>query len=342
VGKLFERLILRRLKSHISSSGIYRNEQFGFRERHSTTHQLLRVVKHIKSGLQTKLSTGLLLLDVEKPFDCVWHGALLHKMLNFNFPMTWIKIIMSFLSGRTFFVTIAGVRSMECDILSGVAQGAVLSPTLFNIFKSDFPELDEVHLALFADDSALFTSHSMADVIIGQLQTALNCLRDYYSKWKIELNSSKTQAVFFTKRRTRELPTSELLLDGHSIPWENHAKYLGLILNKTLTFAPHLEHIPSKIQKMIGILYPLINRKSKLSPPQKILLYNAVFQPTILYSSVAWQDCAGAHKRRLQILQNKCLKLILDSSRYHRTSNVHEQTNCKLISESLENIHERF
>jgi hypothetical protein len=71
VGKLFERLILRRLKCPINASGIYRNEQFGLREKHSTTRQLLRVVKHIKSGLRTKLSTGLLLLDVEKAFDCV-------------------------------------------------------------------------------------------------------------------------------------------------------------------------------------------------------------------------------------------------------------------------------
>jgi hypothetical protein len=179
-------------------------------------------------------------------------------------------------------------------------------------------------------------------VIIGRLQTALNCLRDYYSKWRIGLNSSKTQAVFFTKRRTRELPTSELLLDGHSIPWENRAKYLGLILDKTLTFAPHVEHISGKIQKMIRILYPLIDRKSKLSPPQKILLYKAVFQPTILYSSVAWQDCAGAHKRRLQILQNKCLKLILNLSRYHSTSDVHDEANCKLISESYERFQNRL
>jgi hypothetical protein len=58
---------------------------------------------HIKLGLRTKLSTGLLLLEVEKAFDCVWNGALLHKMLNFNFPMIWIRIIMSILYGRTFF-----------------------------------------------------------------------------------------------------------------------------------------------------------------------------------------------------------------------------------------------
>jgi hypothetical protein len=74
---------------------------------------------------------------------------------------------------------------MECNIPSGVAQGAVLSP---NIFTSDFPELDEVHLALFADGSALFITHSNVDVIIDQLQSALKWLKDYYSNWRVGLN----------------------------------------------------------------------------------------------------------------------------------------------------------
>jgi hypothetical protein len=83
-------------------------------------------------------------------------------------------------------------------------------------------------LALFADDSALFNTH---DVIIDRLQSALNTIKRYYSTWRIKLNPSKIQAVFFTKRRTRELSTSDLSLDGYSIPWSDRAKYLGLILD---------------------------------------------------------------------------------------------------------------
>jgi hypothetical protein len=217
---------------------------------------------------------------------------------------------MSFLSGRTFFVTISGVRSMECDIPSEVTQDAVLSLTLFNIFTFDFQNWIKY---------TWLTTYSKAVVIIDQLQSALNCVKDYNSNWRFGLNSSQTQAVFFTKRRTRELPTLGLLLDDHSIPWENRAKYLGLILDKTLTFALHVEHISGKIQKMIRILYPLINKKSKWSLPQRV-----VVQLATCYSSVAWQDCAEAHERRLQILQNKCLKLILNLTRYHSTSNVHK------------------
>jgi hypothetical protein len=120
-----------------------------------------------------------------------------------------------------------------------VPQGAVLSPTLFNIFVSDFYTLTDVQLALFADDSAL---------------SALNTIKRYYSTWRIKLNPSKTQAAFFTKRRTRELPTSYLSLDGYSIPWSDRAKYLGLILDKKLTFSPHFDYVSDKVQKLTRIL----------------------------------------------------------------------------------------
>jgi hypothetical protein len=83
-----------------------------------------------------------------------------------------------------------------------VPHGIVFSPTLFNIFTSNFSTLT-VQLALFADDSALFSYHAKADVIIDRLQSALNTIKRYYSTWRIKLNPSKTQAVFFTKRRTR-------------------------------------------------------------------------------------------------------------------------------------------
>jgi hypothetical protein len=130
------------------------------------------VTKHIAFGLAAKLSTGMLLLDIEKAFDCVWLDALLHKLLGYRFHVVYIKLIWSFITDRTFYFTVAGERSAECGFLSGVPQSAVLSPTLFAIFTSDFPTLTDTQLALFADDSALFSTHAKADVIIDRLQSA--------------------------------------------------------------------------------------------------------------------------------------------------------------------------
>jgi hypothetical protein len=108
----------------------------------------------------------MLLLDVEKAVDCVWHDTLLHKFPRYHFLMLYIKLIRSFLTDRNFDVTVAGERSAECRVRSGVPEGAVLPPTLLNIFTSDFNTLTDVQLALFADDSALFITHAKADVFI--------------------------------------------------------------------------------------------------------------------------------------------------------------------------------
>ena len=73
LSKILERIVLNRIKTILYDQKILLNEQFGFREGHSTSHQLLRVVKHIQHNFKNKKSTGIILLDVEKAFDSVWH-----------------------------------------------------------------------------------------------------------------------------------------------------------------------------------------------------------------------------------------------------------------------------
>jgi hypothetical protein len=107
--------------------------------------------------------------------------ALLHKLLEYRFPMVYINFIWSFLTDQKFYVTVAGERSAECGVLSGVPQGAFHTPILFKIFTSDFLALTDVQLGLFADDSALFSTHPKVDVIIDWLQSALNTIKRYCS-----------------------------------------------------------------------------------------------------------------------------------------------------------------
>jgi hypothetical protein len=108
--------------------------------------------------------------EVKKAFNCVWHDDLLHKLLECCFPMVFIKLIWSFLTDRKFYVTVAGERPAECGVPSGVPQGAVLFPSFFNILTSDFPTLTDVQLALFPDDSVLYSTHVKVDVINNRLQ----------------------------------------------------------------------------------------------------------------------------------------------------------------------------
>lgn len=87
LSKLLERAILSRLEQHLETAHVIPDEQFGFKHGHSTNHQLVRLISHIKSGFHNKQSSGMILLDVEKAYDSVWHDAILHKMLSAGFPV---------------------------------------------------------------------------------------------------------------------------------------------------------------------------------------------------------------------------------------------------------------
>jgi hypothetical protein len=67
VGKLFEKIVLARVLREISAHGLLREEQFGFRPIHSTTHQLARVVERVNRNFGERRLTGAVFLDVTKP-----------------------------------------------------------------------------------------------------------------------------------------------------------------------------------------------------------------------------------------------------------------------------------
>lgn len=335
--KLFEKLILSRLKTHVDRNNIIPNVQFGFRSGHSTNHQLLRVKKHITEHLTLGKSTGMITFDVEKAFDAVWHKALIHKMIILKFPLALTKLIQSFLSKRKFYVSINDSKSNDYNIVAGVPQGCVLSPTLYNIFTSDLDlSANSCEAALFADDTAIYYSAKNPTTIIRNLNSASTNLSNYCKRWKIKLNSSKTKAMFFTRRRCeRLLPSESVFVQNTRINWAEDIKYLGLTLDKTLTFSKHVNNSIEKTLKFIAILYPLINRKSELNTANKLLLYKSVLRSILLYACPVWNNCADCHIKKLQIIQNKCLKIIFKLPYHFSTRELHKIANIPLVADQI-------
>ena len=104
ISKILERVVLYQINDHLDGNNILPKQQFGSRPKFSTVHQLHRIVKQVKTKLKVKESTGMLLMDVEKAFDRVWHNGLIYKMIKYNFPPRIIKFIYSFLNNRKFHV----------------------------------------------------------------------------------------------------------------------------------------------------------------------------------------------------------------------------------------------
>jgi hypothetical protein len=110
-GKLFEKLIQKVLQKHIEERGLLNASQFGFRARHSTTLQCMRLTDHVTLNFNKKLSTATVFLDIEKAFDTTWHCDLLYRLSKLEFSTSLIKLIGFFLSQRQFTVSVEGGTS---------------------------------------------------------------------------------------------------------------------------------------------------------------------------------------------------------------------------------------
>lgn len=169
LGKLFERVILARILRSAEENGIVAKEQFGFRAQHSTVHQVRRITKLIRSNKRRRLSTGMVLLDIEKAFDSVWHNGLIYKLDNANIPKYLTKLIQSFVSNRQFHVTVNGKVSTTRSIPAGLPQGSVLSPILYSIYTSDFKKPKYCEIGYYADDTSIICTGKLTSAIIKRL-----------------------------------------------------------------------------------------------------------------------------------------------------------------------------
>jgi hypothetical protein len=174
-----------------------------------------------------------------------------------------------------------------------------------------------------------------------QLQDHLDEISDYCKNWKIKINASKTQAIYFS-RCTKNIPQTEITLNGDRIPWSDEVKYLGVHLDKRLTFASHISKSIDKASLAFKILYSFLNRKSKLCVTNKLLLYKVCIRPILCYGLECWFDCAATHRRKIQIIQNKQLKIIMDRHWRHSTEALHEEAGVPLIEEFIQKILQKF
>lgn len=309
LAKLFEKVVCRRLQR--VTNDILINQQFGFRHGHSTIQQLARVAENIAQNLNLGISTGMFLLDIEKAFDTVWHNGLIHKLMKYNVPISLVKIIQSYLLNRSFTVHIDKASSEARHIPAGIPQGSILGPYLFLIYLNDIPTQTRTDLACFADDTACFTSSADLDLIIDRLQLAIEKLFEYFNKWKLKLNSSKTEAILFTRKRTQPLRT--LKINGHSIAWSKSVKYLGLIMDHKLNWNEHVSYLRLKGMKAFNALSTILNRKSNLSSQTKLLLYTSLIRPCLTYGCPVWSNTSKSNHLKLQVLQNRALKIAFNT-----------------------------
>lgn len=349
LGKCFERIVLRRLNDFEIDNKIFIKQQCGFRTNHSTIHQILRITEYISFGFNKNKSTGMALLDLRKAFDSVWHDGLIHKLYVNKYPINLIKLLQSYLSDRSAFVMCQSSASFLFDVLSGVPQGSLIAPHLFNLFINDIPIPEKGHLALYADDTAYFVQYPWKNLksIKAELIKTVKRLQDFFDDWKIKLNESKTEFLVFSKstKMLRNLCNDSIVFNSQSFSWNESAKYLGVILDRKLTFKHHIESMIKKASAAsFSSLYCLINRKSPASVDSKVRIYKSFIRPILTYACPVFANSASCHLKKLQIFQNKILRMVqnIHWSDFKSIKEIHDSANTPLMSNFISRLTDNF
>jgi len=195
-------------------------------------------------------------------------------------------------------------------------------------------------LALYANNTAILTQSWRTDTILHQLTHATSVLLRCFTRWKLEVNIHKTEAILFTRRRP--VPPAPLHFQHTIIPWNAQVRYLGLLLDPKLLFT---RHITSVIHKATGIflqLFPLLARDSTLFIPNKITLYELVIRSMLTYAAPVCSNTSSSNYRRLQTLQSKCLHVISNYPRRTPIPRLHATLNVAPIRDFIYHLTANF
>lgn len=338
LGKVAEKVVLCRLREQVEVKNVLQSEQFGFRQGHSTTHQLHRVVETVTSGFNVAKYTGAVFLDVAKAFDRVWHAGLLHKMQKAGISRAMCRIIAAFLQRRNFRTKHESTLSQMRRIDSGVPQGSILSPILYAIYVSDMPCPAGVELALYADDTAILAQARLQSSVSRKLSNALVEIQNWFEKWRISVNPEKSVAVYFcnNNRQHNTGPWIPLRMFDADIPWRSEAKYLGVTLDRKMTFSQHTTQAVAKAKKAIGAISCMVNTKSRLGLNTKLLVFNTCIKPVLTYAAPAWAHAEPRTLYKLQIVQNQFLRRAVGAPWFVRNVTIHRDLGMPTIIEEIQ------
>ncbi|MEW8548508.1 MAG: reverse transcriptase domain-containing protein, partial [Candidatus Thiodiazotropha sp.] len=309
--KLMERIVMKRLESHVEGNQLLDPQQEGFRKYHSTTYAVTRLVQSVVNGFNDNKYSLACFVDLAKAFDSVWREGLMFKLSNIGVCgrlWMWLK---SFLDNRTARCYIGDtVGNQFCSDI-GLPQGSVTAPLLFSIYILDmFSGISGDHCK-FADDGTLWHSGVQVQQLEDKVCKDVSILKAWCRKWRMNISLPKTEITLFSKK-SDTLYQPKIKIDDQILQYNKTPKLLGIYLDEKLSFKKHIEVVAQKASKCLGMLRE-IKGIAKVSSKNLIQLYTSLVRPVIEYGGMIWQVASSDDLRALRVVQRKSLALCLNA-----------------------------
>ena len=255
--KILDRLIYARVEPLIDP--LLFKEQAGFRRGKSTVDQVVLLTQNIEDCFEAKKKAGAVFIDLTAVYDTVWHRGLTCKLLRLLPDKHMIRTIMELVRNRSFtFTTGDSKQSRLRRLKNGVPQGSVLAPLLFNIYTYDLPSTISRKFA-YADDLALLHSSGNWKDLKETLSQDMSTLSAYLQTWRLKLSHTKTVMAAFHLNNREAKRELKVYNKSRFLPFCPTPTYLGVKLDRSLTFRHHLVALRKKLSSRVTLLRRLVS-----------------------------------------------------------------------------------
>ena len=324
-GKLIEKIAHNKLVKFLNEHNVISDKQAGFRSGFSTSRSIADLTDDLFTNINEGLTSLAVFVDLRKAFDTVNHDILLSKINLYGIRNGNLQWCRNYLSDRSQVTLANGKLSNNSNIVCGVPQGSVLGPLFFILYINDVQNaVNGANVQLYADDTVIYASGPTAEETARKLQPTLNL----FSKWcrinKLSLNTSKTkQMAFGTRHKVKKAKRVVLLVNDVPLQMVPTYKYLGFMLDSTLSFNYHVKSVANTVTYKAVLLGKI---RKFLTEEVALQIYKSMILPYLDYGDVIFANAGQEGLLKLQRLQNRCLKICKGYNVRFETDELHYMT----------------
>ena len=304
ISKVFEKLMHRVL--YTIASPLIADSQHGFMKCRSTTTNLMCYVTALSRAMEMRRQTDAIYIDFAKAFDTVPHNLVVEKFRHIGFPAWLSEWILSYLSDRTSFVVVNSASSRPFCNTSGVPQGSVLGPLLFNIYVNDLCTMLSSTKLSFADDLKIFRVILSPDDCIA-LQEDINTTLIWCADNGMRINSTKCKVISFT--RSNNPVYHQYTMDSEIVHRVTAICDLGVTFDAKLKFNDHIGKISAKAFSVLGFIRRHASEFTDVYALKS--LFCTLVRSILEYASPIWSPYYAAHIIVIERVQKKFVRFAL-------------------------------
>ena len=308
--KIFEKHLKDTLQPHVDK--ILSRFISAYRKYYSTNHVLISVLEGWKKQLDSGKFVGTVLMDLSKAFDCVPHDLLIAKLWAYGFDDNALTFFYSYLKRRKQCVKINNFFSSFQVLLSGVPQGSILGPILFNIFINDlYLWIQNSDLANYADDNTISASANSIQDLLKILESESEIAIEWFEGNDMIANADKFQSMIINKCG-RHNDLQKLKIGDFEITSKESVELLGMKIDNKLNFNKHIGEL---CKKAAGQLNTICRYNKYIGFKEKKALTESFVQSNFNYCPLVWMFTSPKSTRKIERIQERALRLLIDD--YH-------------------------